>query len=1071
MRGDGRIKGITIELSAGTTGLAEALGEIDGKSAALQKELKSVNALLKFDPANTALLAQKQELLAQKTELAKTKAEALEKAQEDVQKAIKIGDISEKEYRGFVRETEASKNALKQLEKEMDDVEKASKDMGFAAEESMEDAADESENLLDKLGDLQGGFSGLKDGLLGIAKAHPAGAALAAIGTAAVGAAKAINDVVEETREYREDMNKLETAFTTAGKTVEMAKESYSGFYAILGESDRSVEAANHLAKLCNTEEELAMWSDICAGVTATFGDSLPIEGLTEAANETAKVGSVTGPLADALNWAGISEDKFNESLAACSGEQERSRLITETLNKTYMDASEKYKTLNKDIIKSREATQKMAEVQAALGAKFEPVMSMMKDKAADFAMGAAEAFGIVADETDKIAEKTRSLSEAHEENRKSIEEKEAAQLGELVRIQSLKGELETLVDENGRVTDKNKARAQYILGELNTALGTEYSMNGNIIDSMGKICSSIDEVIAKRRAEILLSAQEEKFAEAVKKEGEARAVQTEALNQLIQKRNELAQIKENVGTDETKIRNAANHMSQLSAEIATLEQSYADASETVAQYSTDTQTYHEACALATEGDINGLIALLDNQNGKFIAAADVAAQSADEQKRVLGQQYADAITAAKVAADNYDAVQTEQNKKLLDEALARAQNAKEQYRNVGGAMVDGCVEGVNNKKINLFNTLGNVMTSSLQLVKNLIDSRSPSRVFRDEVGAMIVAGIEVGITDNEYKVTDATKRMFDNLDLQKDLGVISEEEYYNRMAELRDNYIKQGTKEWWDYTKKLIKYEDDRKKSVEKAEDDWEKGVLRDMKWELDMGYLTEDEYYKRLGEIKDKFYEKDSPEWQATTLELKKYNDSAAEDAKNQVRELAEYAAEMAALDFDLWSLTEGKNADEWTKQQKQKEMLTDQLEQQSIVVDELTKAYEEMTAAKGADAEESRELAKRLKEEKIAQAELSNQIDEIDKTSAVNPMEAGRDFSRWLGKYAQQFRDFGYSNTELYKIGAQATGYDKVIGEEGMKNIKVEQNLVFQSNAMTPSKVAQESKTALRQAALSF
>ena len=118
----------------------------------------------------------------------------------------------------------------------------------------------------------------------------------------------------------------------TSGKTADSARQSYSDFYAILGESDRSVEAVNHLAKLCNTEEELAQWSTICAGVSATFGDSLPIEGLTEAANETAKVGQVTGPLADALNWAGISEDKFNRQLALCNSEQERAALITSTL-------------------------------------------------------------------------------------------------------------------------------------------------------------------------------------------------------------------------------------------------------------------------------------------------------------------------------------------------------------------------------------------------------------------------------------------------------------------------------------------------------------------------------------------------------------------------------------------------------------------------------------------------------------------------------------------------------------------------------------------------------------------
>ena len=180
--------------------------------------------------------------------------------------------------------------------------------------------------------------------------------------------------LADETREYREDMAKLDSAFTTAGHSTETAQKAYDGFYKILGESDRTVEAVNHLAEMTKNEEELAQWSTICAGVTARFGDSLPIEGLTEAANETAKVGAVTGPLADALNWAGISEDEFNKKLAACNSEQERASLITETLNGEYAAAAEEYNKLTANTQAAREATNNMEQAQAALGAAIEPV-------------------------------------------------------------------------------------------------------------------------------------------------------------------------------------------------------------------------------------------------------------------------------------------------------------------------------------------------------------------------------------------------------------------------------------------------------------------------------------------------------------------------------------------------------------------------------------------------------------------------------------------------------------------------------------------------------------------------
>lgn len=193
-------------------------------------------------------------------------------------------------------------------------------------------------------------------------------------------AVDAIMYAAEETREYREDMNRLNTAFEQNSFTAENAKKTYNEFYNVLGESDRSVEAVNHLAQLCNSEQELADWTTICAGVAATFGDSLPIEGLTEAANETAKVGQVTGPLADALNWVGESEDEFNLKLAACRTEQERSALITETLTSKYQAAGDQFNELNADVIASREATAHYNDAMAELGAVADSVVTKMTD-------------------------------------------------------------------------------------------------------------------------------------------------------------------------------------------------------------------------------------------------------------------------------------------------------------------------------------------------------------------------------------------------------------------------------------------------------------------------------------------------------------------------------------------------------------------------------------------------------------------------------------------------------------------------------------------------------------------
>lgn len=210
------------------------------------------------------------------------------------------------------------------------------------------------------------------------------GAACAAMGAAIAASGAAFFGLAEETREARENMGKLETSFTTAGHSAEDAKNTYTELYGILGDDGQATEAAAHLAKLTTNEKELSDWTNICTGVYATFGDSLPIEGLTEAANETAKTGSITGNLADALNWAGVSEDDFQASLDACTSEQERQALITSTLNGLYSEAADKYREVNGDIIDAQKATANLNSAMATLGAIAEPIITKLKQLAAE---------------------------------------------------------------------------------------------------------------------------------------------------------------------------------------------------------------------------------------------------------------------------------------------------------------------------------------------------------------------------------------------------------------------------------------------------------------------------------------------------------------------------------------------------------------------------------------------------------------------------------------------------------------------------------------------------------------
>ena len=197
-------------------------------------------------------------------------------------------------------------------------------------------------------------------------------AAVAALGTAMV-------SVAESTREYRTAQAKLNSAFEAQGKSAEEAAAAYNDLYRFLGDSDVAVEAANHIAMLNLTQEENKELTTALQGVYATFGDSLPIEGLTEAINHTAKLGEVQGPLADALEWAGVSADAFNEQLAKCKTEAERTALINQFLTQTYSEAGAAYEQNAADVLKANEAQAKLTQGLADIGAAVEPIITLFK--------------------------------------------------------------------------------------------------------------------------------------------------------------------------------------------------------------------------------------------------------------------------------------------------------------------------------------------------------------------------------------------------------------------------------------------------------------------------------------------------------------------------------------------------------------------------------------------------------------------------------------------------------------------------------------------------------------------
>ncbi len=228
-----------------------------------------------------------------------------------------------------------------------------------------------------------------------------------AAGAAVSGLAAAFVALDGATEEYRVAQGKLNAGFQAAGFETETARKSYRNFYAILGDTDTATEASQLLANMAKNEEEVTKWTRIAAGVHGTFGDSLPIEGLVESANETARTGKVTGVFADALNWVGIMEDDFNAKLEQTTDVSKRNQLIMDTLSKTYDKAADSFYANNQQVVNARRNHATLDEMLAKVGDTSSKVKnqlwvlagaaedgSIRSGSALDWVQQKAEAFG-----------------------------------------------------------------------------------------------------------------------------------------------------------------------------------------------------------------------------------------------------------------------------------------------------------------------------------------------------------------------------------------------------------------------------------------------------------------------------------------------------------------------------------------------------------------------------------------------------------------------------------------------------------------------------------------------------
>ena len=362
-----------ISLTKYQKGLADVTQQLESGSAETEQALRSL------DEALGIMTAQAKEN--------ETEIEALKSAYDEHTKSIvKYGDQYDyltsqiDNYEGQVKTLQAqlelmesaeerNETAISQKRSELNQAETALNGYRKSlddVEKKLKSGAARTEYYTDKLDAFGNKAKGIGDKLSGIS-------------TAAAGVIGAAAATVPATEEYRKIMGSLEVSSEKAGYSAEQTAESYKTLYGVLGDDQTAATTTANLQALGLSQQDLTNIINGTIGAWATYGDSIPIDGLAESINETVKVGQVTGTFADMLNWAGTSEDAFNEKLAACSSESERANLIMQEMaSQGLTQAGLKWQENNKNLVEGNQATADLQAATAELAETIAPIITQI---------------------------------------------------------------------------------------------------------------------------------------------------------------------------------------------------------------------------------------------------------------------------------------------------------------------------------------------------------------------------------------------------------------------------------------------------------------------------------------------------------------------------------------------------------------------------------------------------------------------------------------------------------------------------------------------------------------------
>lgn len=340
--------------------------------------------------------------------------------------------------------------------------------------------------------------------------------------------------------------------------------------------------------------------------------------------------------------------------------------------------------------------------------------------------------------EIQKDIDKEKELREKVEEAKKSYDEKKDAALdaagadeAQLGKAQDLWKELQTLADESGHVKDKDKERAEYILHELSEACDEEYKMVDNQIQKYGELKNSIDEVIQKKKASILLNSLESSYTDALTNASELESQQIDKQEEINEQSKVVQSIKRSDGSNFTEqdyidyYENGLwdtdvnfNNWLENYEKLLALKDTYNTSEEILREYYQDIYNYETAEQEMLQGNYDKAIEIIDKKGKAFQKASELTEKSAEEQKRILSKQYSDSVTELAQTVKRYKDKVAGYTDETVRQAIDKTNRAKKELEELHYSST----EVMQNSAIGVQEKIGSVAADIVDNVTNTMN-------------------------------------------------------------------------------------------------------------------------------------------------------------------------------------------------------------------------------------------------------------------------------------------------------------------------------------------------------------